>query len=362
MGIKTRRRPLLGYVTAVGFTVAVFAARYLLTPVIGERVPMLPFIPCVMLAGYLGGFWPGVIATGIGTALAPFFMPPLNVWGFDDPSHWVSLAIFAAVGVWSACLSEGIIRRHEEIEEYIGRKDRFLATLAHELRNPLTPVQYGIEIIEQSESEPERQEMLKLMRQQVNYLIRMIDDLLDISRIRLNKFLLNRSMMDLCEAARFATDSVRAPCDLTGHIVDLVVPSEAIMVYGDRVRLVQAISNLLLNACRHAGENCDIRITVKEDGEFAYVSVADNGVGISQEIIKEIFEEFVQGDEVRKRAEGGLGIGLTLVKQIVDLHGGRVEARSDGLLKGCVFTIGLPLNRPFCKKPSGELRLPALLG
>lgn len=225
------------------------------------------------------------------------------------------------------------------------RKDEFLAMLAHELRNPMSIVRNGLSILELTtcESDPVVQQTVTLMNRQVDHLVRLVDDLLDISRITQNKIELKRERIEL---ATLVSDSVKA---MSGQYAAagkqlLVSPfSSNYYVLGDPTRLSQVVTNLLTNGLRYTGDNGQVLVSLSQQADHVVIKVSDNGIGLTQDQLTTIFDLFVQADNSLARSQGGLGIGLTLVQRLVQMHGGQVEARSHGLGSGTEFLVHLPL-------------------
>jgi signal transduction histidine kinase len=227
----------------------------------------------------------------------------------------------------------------EALREENRRKDEFLALLAHELRNPLAPMVTGLELVRRYDIEHSGlQRVWESMGRQVKHLVRLVDDLLDLSRISQGKIALQREVVDLATAARQALESVEPFVQKKGHDLQATFPEEPMPVTGDPVRLVQILSNLLHNAVRYTEPGGHLRLTLSRDDNDAVARVADDGRGISPEMLESIFEMFVQESE-----GSGLGLGLTIVHRLVDLHGGRVRAYSRGRGKGSEFVVFLPL-------------------
>ena len=231
----------------------------------------------------------------------------------------------------------------EALREADRRKDHFLATLAHELRNPLAPISNALHIWSLVEHDPAQTGRVRdMMSRQVGQLIRLIDDLLDVSRISRGKIELRRERLDLATIVEGAIEAVRPLVDGCGHELTVVLPDEPVALEGDVGRLMQVFGNLLNNAAKYSGRNGRIRVAAARDGDEVVVSVQDDGPGIPPEMLTAVFEMFVQVDQTLDRAHGGLGIGLTLVKNLVELHGGTVEARSAGLGHGSELVVRLP--------------------
>ncbi|HEX5070453.1 MAG TPA: ATP-binding protein [Vicinamibacterales bacterium] len=223
------------------------------------------------------------------------------------------------------------------------RKDEFLATLGHELRNPLTPLLMGLQLLKKSSGPAGADERVKaVMERQINHLVRLVDDLLEVSRITRGLIEAQREPMDLASALRYAIDTSRAMVEAAGHTLIVELPAEPITVAGDAVRLTQVFSNLIANAAKYTNSGGKIWVTLTRAGGRAIVSVRDNGIGIPAAHLRSVFDMFMQVDRKGRRAQGGLGIGLTLVRSLVEMHGGRVEARSDGPGTGSEFIVDLP--------------------
>jgi len=228
-------------------------------------------------------------------------------------------------------------------------KDEFLATLAHELRNPLAPIRTGAEIVRlHSEGRARLNWAADLINRQVSHLSHIVDDLLDLSRIAQGRFSLNFEQADLRHIVWQAVEMNRVAIDAKRHALTVEVAERSFFLRGDVQRLVQVVSNLLSNAVKYSPAHSTICITANRKGETVLLRVRDTGIGIRAELMPHIFDLFVQGERTIERAEGGLGIGLALVKGIVELHGGEVSARSEGTGKGTEFIVRLPL-LPSCQ-------------
>ncbi len=231
----------------------------------------------------------------------------------------------------------------EALKEADRRKDEFLATLAHELRNPLAPLANALEILRRAGDMPAMVEKMRgVMARQLQQMVRLIDDLLDLSRVSHGTIELRKERAALAGIVRASVETSRPLLDAAGHDLAIDIPVEPIYVQVDVARIAQVISNLLNNAAKYTEDGGRIRLTVARRGNRAMVSVKDNGVGISEEMLPRIFDMFVQAGPAPGRLDGGLGIGLTIVRRLVEMHGGTVEARSDGPGKGSEFTVFLP--------------------
>jgi signal transduction histidine kinase/ActR/RegA family two-component response regulator len=235
-------------------------------------------------------------------------------------------------------------RRREQLQAESQRKDEFLAMLAHELRNPLAPIRNAAKILRlMAPADPQLQRARGVIERQVTQLARLVDDLLDVSRIRGGKIRLDREPVDLASVISFAVETARPLIEERNHQLELDVPAEPMLVEGDAARLSQVIANLLNNAAKFTPRRGFIRVEVQRELGEARIAVRDSGVGISEEMAPRLFDLFTQAEATLGRSQGGLGIGLTLVRTLIEMHGGSVEVRSDGIGKGSEFVVRLPL-------------------
>jgi signal transduction histidine kinase len=223
------------------------------------------------------------------------------------------------------------------------RKNEFLAMLAHELRNPLAPVRNGLQILRIAGEKPQVvAQTREMLDRQVRHLSRLVDDLMDVSRITRGKVDLRMQPVDLAEVVGRAVDEVRPLVEARRHRLTVTHQAGALRVNADPTRLTQVLANLLNNAAKYTDEGGEITVTVGRAGVDAVVRVRDTGIGISPEMLTRVFDLFTQVETSLDRAEGGLGIGLTLVRSLVELHGGSVEVKSDGVGRGSEFSVRLP--------------------
>jgi PAS domain S-box-containing protein len=231
-----------------------------------------------------------------------------------------------------------------ELREADARKDEFLAILAHELRGPLAPIRHRLEILRLADDNPPlREESLRRVDQQVTQLVRLVDDLLDVSRITRNKLELRRETLDLGGALHQAVEIAKPLAETQGHQVIVSIPMQSMMIEADPVRIAQIFGNLLHNACKYSDPGATIWLSAERQGSDVRIAIRDNGIGIAPEVLPHLFELFTQVSSRPERTQGGLGIGLTLVRRLVAMHGGSIEARSEGLGKGSEFIVHLPL-------------------
>jgi len=234
-------------------------------------------------------------------------------------------------------------RANVQLADVDRRKNDFLALLSHELRNPLTPIRNSIYVLERVAPGGEQaRRALAVIGRQTKHLAHLIDDILDVTRISRDKLRLQRGRLDLVEVVRQTMEDHCA--FLEHHQVVLDLPNEVISIDGDPTRLAQAIGNILINATKFTPENGRIAVSLTRTHDSAMLEVVDSGLGIDADTLRRIFEPFAQAERSLNRSRSGLGLGLALVKGIVDLHGGQVSAYSDGPGHGARFTISLPLD------------------
>jgi PAS domain S-box-containing protein len=232
----------------------------------------------------------------------------------------------------------------ETLREADRRKDEFLAMLAHELRNPLAPIRNAVHVMRLlGTPNAEMAWARDVVDRQAQYLTRLVDDLLDVARIARGKVWLYRERVDLAAAIARAVETARPTIEARRHALAVTLPPEPVYLDADPTRLAQVVGNLLTNAAKYTDEGGRITLSAEVDAGWAAVRVRDTGVGIAPEMLGKVFDLFTQVDHSRPRSDGGLGIGLTLVKRLTELHGGTVAAYSDGPGKGSEFVVRLPL-------------------
>jgi len=244
-------------------------------------------------------------------------------------------------------LEEELRRRAEDLAGADRRKDQFLAMLAHELRNPLAPIRNAVELMRQVETiDPAFQPSREMVERQVKHLARLVDDLLDVSRITQGSIRLRKEAVELGTVIERAVEATRPLIDSRAHSLKVQLPTDPIHLEADPTRLEQILANLLNNAAKYTMPGGQIRVTAAVEGGEAVVRVRDNGIGVPPDVLERVFEPFVQSEGSLARSEGGLGIGLTLVRSLVEMHGGSVEAHSPGLGQGSEFVVRLPARVP----------------
>jgi signal transduction histidine kinase len=258
-------------------------------------------------------------------------------------------------------LEQRVQERTEALQQADRRKDEFLASLAHELRNPLAPIRSAVEIlkIEHAPSADASRARAVVVRQ-VEHMTRLIDDLLDVSRITCDKLILQPSRVELAQVVATAVETSRPIIAERGHMLWINLPAAPVVLEADPARLSQVLSNLLTNAAKYTAPGGNIRITADvEEGEAA-IHVIDNGIGIEPDMLSRVFELFIQGHHPFERPAGGLGIGLTLARRLVEMHGGKLEAHSDGPGLGSRFSVrlGLPQGDAGAAAAAGDFDVP----
>ncbi|MFL6697049.1 MAG: PAS domain S-box protein [Vitreoscilla sp.] len=249
------------------------------------------------------------------------------------------------------------LRKHTEatLRDADLRKDEFLATLAHELRNPLAPIRNAVQIMQLSRDEAMHENARKIIERQLKQMVHLVDDLLDVSRISQGKVELRLEQVDVADAVLDAIETSRPLIDAgRHHLTTKLAPPRALMVEADSTRLCQIVANLLNNAAKYTPEGGHIQVLAERDGNEAVITVQDSGIGLSQDMLPRVFDMFAQVDRSMERAQGGLGIGLALVKRLVEMHGGSVHATSEGPDRGCRFVVRLPLIRTPSRAPRAD--------
>jgi signal transduction histidine kinase/ActR/RegA family two-component response regulator len=368
---QTTRTPIQqavrGYSIAIGATAAVAAIRIAVSGTVGNFAPIVSFTIAITIAAWYGGFGPGLLATGLSFLAADYlYHPNHHTFEVDSVTSAVALGVLVFAGLLISLLCESLhgtrrrleaeqellrqsveLQRHmqEALAESDRRKDEFLATLAHELRNPLAPVRNAIHILRaRLPPTPELQWARDVIDRQVTQMARLIDDLMDVSRITRGTFELRRERVSLVEVVRLAVETSRPGIDASGHDLVVRIPSEPIYLDADAIRLAQVFSNLLNNAAKYTGPGGRIAITAERDSGAVVVSVQDSGIGIPSQMLAHVFEPFTQLDRSLERSRGGLGIGLALARRLVEMHGGAIEAQSPGTGQGSRFIVRLPLS------------------
>jgi signal transduction histidine kinase/ActR/RegA family two-component response regulator len=237
----------------------------------------------------------------------------------------------------------------EKVNELAGadrRKDEFLATLAHELRNPLAPIRIAVRLVRSRVGGGDAGRYLDMIERQTENLTRLVDDLLDVSRVTQDRIELRREPIDIAVVVSRAVDATRHLLEVRRHTATVTLPERPLHVLVDPVRIEQVLVNLLANAAKYTPRGGEIRLSVAPADDAVEIHVRDSGIGIAPELLGRVFDLFHQDERARDRAEGGLGIGLTISRRLVELHGGKIDASSDGPGRGAEFTVRLPRVAP----------------
>ncbi|MCY0853289.1 ATP-binding protein [Cupriavidus sp. D39] len=269
----------------------------------------------------------------------------------EDRRLLESLASFAAAAyqVWMANehLQAEIAERQRAVQALLEadrRRSEFLVLLGHELRHPLAPIRNGVDILREVGGDAQKvKPVIEMMQRQIGQIVRLVDDLLDVHRISRGKLELCKERVELTSVVHHAVEACRPSIEEANQKLVVRLPAKPLYLDADSVRLVEVISNLLSNACKFTGQGGRIWLTVKQEGGQAVLRVRDTGIGIASGMLLPIFDRFTQVDSFPERPQGGLGLGLTLVKGLVEQHGGTVEAHSAGIGQGSEFTVRLPV-------------------
>jgi signal transduction histidine kinase/ActR/RegA family two-component response regulator len=281
----------------------------------------------------------------------------LGIWKFecrviwpDGSLHWIAAygSVYERDGVpsrMSGVVMDITARKavDEELRQSSRRKDEFLAMLAHELRNPLAPIATAARLLQLAPDDASRvQASSQIISRQLAHITALVDDLLDVSRVTRGQVNLDLAPVDMRAVVGAAVEQVRPLIDSRGHALQVSLPPEPQVVLGDRTRLVQIVANLLSNAAKYTPDGGDIRLEVSAHSASVRLRVSDTGIGISPALMPVVFDLFTQGERTPDRSQGGLGIGLSLVKRLVEMHGGEVGANSAGPGRGSTLTVSLP--------------------
>ena len=322
------------------------------------------------IAAWYGGMKPGLLATLLSVVVGTYLFIERDTMVPRKLADRVRIVLFVGEGVMISWLfheirtarfrteqqrrqleDEMTLRRAVEAELVAAneRKDRFVAAVAHELRNPLAPISNALEIIQlamNDGSEVDRATMEKargMMERQVGQMVRLVGDLMDVSRIGQGKLELHREPVELATVVQSAVEACTPLIERSRHELSVSLPPEPLVLDADPARLIQIFSNLLTNSAKYTEPGGKISLRAERQDSIAVVRVRDNGIGIPQDALPTLFEMFVQVDGGQKRRQGGLGIGLALVRRLVRIHGGSVEAHSAGPGKGSEFVVRMPL-------------------
>ena len=361
-------RPYL--ISAIAVAVAVLV-RVVVAPNLFAPVTTMPLFVAMLFAAWYGGAGPGLLATLLGAlACAWFLFPPTGTLMVANSEDQLRLLVFVALGAAISMGSEVLhaaLRREDVMHAHLAerlrmenqlrtlaadlseagrRKDQFLATLSHELRSPLAPMRNALHVMKLAAKDPGEVENARgMMERQLQQMVRLVDDLLDVSRINRDKLELRWEPVTLRSIVDNAVENASPLLEQQSHRLTVSLPTDAVHLYVDPTRIVQVFSNLLNNAAKYTDRGGDIRISARVDGNHVHVSVIDNGIGVAPDIVPRMLEMFGQAESSQQRAGGGgLGIGLSLAKRLVEMHGGSIELRSAGAGRGTEVEVRLPVS------------------
>lgn len=267
----------------------------------------------------------------------------------DGTYYWIGINLDVTDSVKTR---DALRHKAEELQDADRRKDEFIGLLGHELRNPVGVIRHGVDLLQQTGiGDVFAQQVLASMGNQTSHLARLMDDLLDVSRITAGTIQLRKEQVDLAQVINRAMEDVRPDAVARGHTLAASLPPTPVYLEADPARVEQVLVNLLGNATKYTMPGGHIYVTGDRKGDKAVISVQDNGIGIPPDMLQRIFDPFIQSDPTSDHSQGGLGIGLTLVRQLVQLHGGMVEAHSSGLGQGSEFIVRLPLATSPARQP-----------
>ncbi len=359
-------RVFLRYASGIVLIAVLGAVRYALIPFMGSQAPLLPFVIAIPIVMLLAGLGPALLAAAFVPLLTTLLF---TQWPHDDHAgqwgghvalfvtasgliilvlHRVQVAVREQHAAWRAAreAEQRAVANEARLRETDRRRDAFLAMLAHELRNPLAAIRnvahiLGVDAAARDSGTIKRTS--ELLQRQVNQLSRLIDDLLDVARVTHGKIELQRARQPLDAILSAAIETVQPLLSARQQVLGVIRSTPDLWVDGDAIRLSQVFGNLLGNAAKYSPHHATIELFVERAGTQAVIRVKDSGAGIDAQLLPRVFELFTQADQPLDRKQGGLGVGLTIVKALVTMHGGTVEARSAGVDQGSEFEVRLPL-------------------
>jgi signal transduction histidine kinase len=338
-----RSRGVRPYIFGIIGVVVATLFRSGFAPVLGEHLSFSFAFLAVFVAAWTGGMWPA-IGTAILSALVSnyFFTESL---GISSPEELFDLAFFVAISVIIGVLSEISLRAMIRTKQAEREKDNFMAAVAHEMRSPLSVIYYANTMNRLAGAE-QSNDQLDIIDRQVHHLNLMIEDLLDVSRVARGKIKLKRQRVEVSVIVAGAVERARPLIESHQHVLKTQLPPRPVELFADPIRMEQVLANLLTNAAKYTPDGGEIIVRVEAVNGSVIFSVHDNGIGIEPEMLPRVFDMFAQANTALDRTEGGLGIGLALVRKIVEMHGGTVRAASNGNNRGSEFIVSLPIEQP----------------
>ena len=343
--MKLPRRGLIVYGIAVLGIGAATAIRSALDPVLGEHVMFSMYFLAVSVAAWAGGIRPAMVTAIISAILANYlFSEPLDNLQIDNAEQLCGLIVFLLVSLLIGVLYEVSLKSMARAKAAEQQKDDFLAILAHELRNPLAVIHYT-NVAEQSGILSADKQRTEVIDRQVQQLDQMIGDLMDISSVSRGKFRLEFEPVNVAHVVEEALSKVRHFIEERDHELTVALPSDNVILWGDPLRLQQIVTNLLRNAARSTPRGGKIDFQMLVEGGSVVLRVRDNGLGIPRDLLGRVFDLHTQVERALETSGSGLSIGLSLVRTLVELHGGTITAKSEGPNRGSEFVAKMPLHR-----------------
>src|SRR6266540_2843331 len=358
----------LRYFVAIAATAVAFTARFLLKSALGNIAPLLMFTLSVMVSAWYGGLGPGLLATALSLLLGDYFFIAESI------AERIEEGLFLGIGISISILSQARLSLEAKRQQLLASeqearktaedakraaedanrlKDEFLSTVSHELRTPLTAINGWALMLRAGRLDAaQTARALETIVRSAKSQNQLIDDLLDVSRIIAGKLRLDVAPLKLGSVIEAAIETVRPAAEAKGIRVSALLDPAADAMYGDAERLQQVVWNLLSNAVKFAPNGGRVEVRLERADSYVEIVVADNGQGIKPEFLPYVFERFRQEDGGTNRQQGGLGLGLAIVRHIVELHGGTVGVASEGLGKGATFTVALPIARARAVTPA----------
>jgi two-component system CheB/CheR fusion protein len=336
----------IAYVCALAGVLFATAIRFILDPILGEHVTFSVYFLAVSLAAWAGGLSPALVTAIASCIVATYmFTEPRGSLQVLNLEQLCALVLFLSVSLVIGILSEISLKSRERAHAAEQQKDDFLALMAHELRNPLAIIHYT-NLAEERAGYSTHNGRSEIIDRQVQQLDQMIEDLMDISQVSRGKFRLRFEAVDVSALVEDAVEKARNFVSGRDHELTVESPASEMTLWGDPVRLQQIITNLLTNAARYTPKGGKILFHTSQENGYAVFRVRDNGLGIPKELLSRVFDLQTQVARALDSSGPSLGVGLALVRTLVELHGGTVSAISDGPNQGSEFTVRLPLYKP----------------
>ena len=338
-------RSIKRYGLVLGSVGVALCLRLALGPLVGQNVPLLMFVTAIVMCAWYGGFWPGMTATLLSVLCAAyFFLSPIYSFRIAQTSDIVAVAIFLVIGLLISSFSEALHLSRRRMEHMVEVRDQFLSLASHELKTPLTALLVHVELMQRRAERDNllnerHRRALTVIESQSRRLARLVNTLLDVSRLQYGNLELERTVVDVALVVRRLMAEIQPTAPQ--HTFKVAVAAEPIYVEVDELRFEQVLFNLVQNAIKYSPNGGVVNVSVEQSQAEVQIRVRDEGVGIPAEALPHVFDRFFRVESEQINNAGGFGIGLSVVKDIVNLHGGRVQAESWEV--GSTFTISLPL-------------------